>query len=101
MPRAQEQPFSDKGHVHLTLPDQDGHVGVGMQTLIFQTDLEPEEMAEAIIQGILKDRKIVDKPFTVFLPPINKALFPPSVMDMIVRLSRLNISIYACKEFSK
>ncbi len=45
------------------------------------------------MQGILKYRKVVSKPFTVFLPPITKALFPPSVMDMIVRLSRLNKSI--------
>lgn len=45
------------------------------------------------MQGILKYRKVVSKPFIVFLPPITKALFPPSVMDMIVRLSRLNKSI--------
>jgi len=66
---------------------------LGMQTPFFQPGLEPEEMAEAFMQGILKHRKVVSKPFTVSLPPITKALFPPSVMDMIVRLSRLNKSI--------
>jgi hypothetical protein len=53
------------------------------------------------MQGILKYLKVVSKPFIVFLPPITKALFPPLVMDMIVRLSRLNKSICSCKEFSK
>jgi hypothetical protein len=50
-------------------------------------------MFEEGMQGILKYRKVVSKPFIVFLPPITKALFPHSVMDMIVRLSRLNKSI--------
>lgn len=49
----------------------------GMQTPFFQPDLEPEEMAEAIIQGILKYRKVVSKPFIFSSRPSTRPSFRP------------------------
>lgn len=73
----------------------------GMKTPFWQPGLTPETMAEAVIQGVLKDRKIVGRPFTVFMPPIIKALFPPAVMDTVARLSGFNKAVYSCKGFIK
>jgi all-trans-retinol dehydrogenase (NAD+) len=73
----------------------------GMKTPFWQPGLKPEAMAEAVVQGILKDRKMVVKPFTAYLPPVIKALFPPAVMDLTSRLMGFNKSIYSCKGFTK
>ncbi|RLA97598.1 MAG: hypothetical protein DRG37_07855 [Deltaproteobacteria bacterium] len=63
--------------------------------------LKPEVMAQAVVEGILKDRKIVAKPLTVYMLPLVKALVPPSVVDRIVRLLGLNRSAYSCLDFYK
>jgi len=73
----------------------------GMKTPFWQPGLKPQAMADAVIKGILKDSKIVGKPFTVFMPPIIKALFPPAVMDTIARLSGFSKAVYSCKGFIK
>lgn len=73
----------------------------GMKTPFWQPPLKPEDMADAVISGILKNRKIVAKPWTVFSLPIIKALFPPSVMDTFASLSGFSKAIYSCKGFTK
>jgi all-trans-retinol dehydrogenase (NAD+) len=73
----------------------------GMKTPFWQPALKPEAMANAVIKGILKNRKIVAKPLTVFVPPLVKALLPPGLVDSILSLSGLSKSIYSCKGFLK
>jgi len=73
----------------------------GMKTPFYQPPLTPEALAKGVIQGVLKNRYVVGKPFTVFLPPIIKALFPPIVMDTLLRISGLNKSVYYCEGFHK
>jgi all-trans-retinol dehydrogenase (NAD+) len=71
----------------------------GMVTPFWQPALKPEAMANAVIKGILKNRKIVAKPWTVFMPSVVKALFPNVVMDTVARLSGFNKAVYSCKGF--
>jgi all-trans-retinol dehydrogenase (NAD+) len=73
----------------------------GMKTLFFLPPLKPEAMARAVIRGVLKNRSIIGKPFLVFLPPIVKALFPPFVLDISLRLTGFNKALYSCKGFYK
>jgi all-trans-retinol dehydrogenase (NAD+) len=73
----------------------------GMKTPFWQPGLTPEAMADAVIKGILKNRKIVAKPWTVFTLPVVKALFPPAVMDTIASLSGFSKAVYSCNEFVK
>jgi all-trans-retinol dehydrogenase (NAD+) len=72
----------------------------GMATPFWQPGLKPEAMANAVIKGILKNRKIVAKPWTVFSLPVIKALFPPAVMDTIASLSGFSKAVYSCNEFA-
>jgi hypothetical protein len=58
-------------------------------------------MARAVIRGVFKNRSIIGKPFLVFLPPIVKALFPPFVPDISLRLTGFNKALYSCKGFYK
>ncbi|MDD5711964.1 MAG: hypothetical protein PHY31_04300, partial [Smithellaceae bacterium] len=60
---------------------------------------KPEAMAKAVVKGILNDRKIVGKPWTVFLPNIVKAFFPLAVLDLSVRLMGFSKAIYSCEDF--
>ncbi len=73
----------------------------GMNTPFWQPALRPETMANAVIKGILKNRKFVGKPWTVYTLPIAKALLPPGVVDAMLSLSGLSKSIYSCKGFNK
>jgi len=73
----------------------------GFKPLPLMPILKPEVMAQAVVEGILKDRKIVAKPLTVYMLPLVKALVPPSVVDRIVRLLGLNRSAYSCLDFYK
>jgi len=73
----------------------------GMKTPFWQPALKPEAMADAVINGILKNRKIVAKPWTVFSLPVIKALFPPAVMDTFASISGFSKAIYSCKGFVK
>jgi all-trans-retinol dehydrogenase (NAD+) len=71
----------------------------GMKTPFWQPGLKPEAMADAVINGIQKNRKIIGKPWTVFMPPVVKALFPSVVMDTIASLSGFYKAVYSCKGF--
>jgi hypothetical protein len=71
-----------------------------MSTPFWQPGLKPEAMADAVIKGILKNRKIVAKPWTVFSLPVIKALFPPAVMDTVASLSGFSRAIYSCNGFA-
>ncbi len=71
----------------------------GMRTPFWQPGLKPEAMADAVVSGVLKNRKIIGKPWTVFMPPIVKALFPSVVMDTVAMLSGFNRAVYSCKGF--
>lgn len=73
----------------------------GMKTPFWQPALKPEAMADAVINGILKERKLVAKPLTVFATPIIKALFPPAVMDFLTGITGLSKAIYSCKGFTE
>jgi short-subunit dehydrogenase len=73
----------------------------GMKTPLFFPPLKPEAMADAVVKGILNDRKLIGKPFTVFLPSITKAFFPSSVLDFSVRMLGFNKAIYSCKGFQR
>lgn len=73
----------------------------GMRTPLFLPGLKPEAMAAAVVKGILNDRKLVGKPFTVFLPPIVKALFPPAVLDFSLRLFGFSKAVYSTKGFNR
>jgi all-trans-retinol dehydrogenase (NAD+) len=71
----------------------------GMKTPFWQPGLKPEAMADAVINGILKNREMIIKPWTAYIPPIVKALFPPIVMDLTSKLMGFNKAIYSCNGF--
>lgn len=71
----------------------------GMKTPFFMPALQPEAMAEAVVKGILKDRKLIVKPWTVHLPSIFKVLYPISLLDFSIRLLGFHKSVYSCKGF--
>jgi len=73
----------------------------GFKTPFFMPALKPEKMAQAVVDGILKDRKIVAKPITVFALPILNALLPPGIMDAVIKILGYDKSAYRCKGFYK
>jgi all-trans-retinol dehydrogenase (NAD+) len=73
----------------------------GMKAPFFMPALEPEAMAKAVIKGILRDRKFIGKPWTVYLPSIVKAFYPISLLDASIRSIGIHKSVYSCKGFYK
>ena len=73
----------------------------GFKTPPLMPALKPEEMAQAVVDGILKDRKIVAKPITVFTLPILNALLPPGAVDAVIKILGYDKSAYHCKGFYK
>ncbi len=73
----------------------------GIKTPFFSPPLKPEAMARAIIRSIRRNRSYLAKPFIVYLPPILKALLPPVVTDISLRIMGFNRSIYSCRGFQR
>lgn len=73
----------------------------GMKSPFFMPILKPEAMARAVVKGILKNRKFIGKPWTVYLPSILKAFYPVSLLDFTLRLVGIHKSVYSCKGFYK
>ncbi len=73
----------------------------GFKTPFFLPALKPEKMAQAAVDGILKDRKIVAKPINVYGLPILRSLFPPAAVDAVIKILGFDKSAYHCKGFYK